>query len=131
VDTSVESGKTYHYELLIRATDGDEFRSPIATASTQAMTLSLGQNHPNPFNPQTVIPYELPASARAQRVRLWILDISGRIVRTLVDEDQSGGSHRAQWQGKDDRGESVSSGVYFYVLDVGGQRLTKKLVLLK
>ena len=54
LDESVEGGKTYHYELLIRTVDGDEFRSPIATVSTQSRGLVLGQNHPNPFNPQTM-----------------------------------------------------------------------------
>jgi flagellar hook assembly protein FlgD len=93
--------------------------------------LSLGQNHPNPFNPETTIPYDLPHSDKRERVRLWVLDIAGRIVTTLVDEDQGGGSYRVTWLGRDNRGEAVSSGVYFYVLDVGGQRRTKKLVLLK
>ena len=131
LDTSVEGGKTYHYELVIRAVAGGEFRSQIATVSTGALMLSLGQNHPNPFNPQTVIPYDLPHSMRQERVRLWIIDISGRIVATLVDEEQGGGPYRVTWQGRDDHGDAVSSGVYFYVLDVGGERRTKKLVLLK
>lgn len=131
LDTSVEGGKTYHYELLIRTTSGGEFRSQVATVSTTALTLTLGQNHPNPFNPQTVIPYDLPYSMRQEHVRLWILDISGRVVTTLVDDEQSGGSYRVTWEGRDNRGEQVSSGVYFYVLDVGGERRTKKLVLLK
>lgn len=91
----------------------------------------LHQNHPNPFNPQTTITYDLPSTSERVHVRLWIIDISGHIVRTLVDESQSGGSHRVDWQGKDDRGESVSSGVYFYALDAGGERRTRKLVLLK
>lgn len=93
--------------------------------------LALHQNYPNPFNPQTTISYELPAAARPERVRLRIVDVAGRVVRTLVNENQPGGSYRATWQGKDDRGESVSSGVYFYVLDAGGERRTRKLVLLK
>jgi hypothetical protein len=131
LDASVEGGKTYHYELVIRAAAGGEFRSQIATVSTGTLMLSLGQNHPNPFNPETTIPYDLPHSDKRERVRLWVLDIAGRIVTTLVDEDQGGGSYRVTWQGRDNRGEAVSSGVYFYVLDVGGQRRTKKLVLLK
>jgi hypothetical protein len=93
--------------------------------------LALHQNHPNPFNPQTTISYELPSTSERARVRLSILDISGRIVATLVDEDQSSGPHQVRWEGKDDRGQSVSSGVYFYVLDAGGERRTRKLVLLK
>jgi flagellar hook assembly protein FlgD len=62
---------------------------------------------------------------------LFILDVSGGIVRRLVNESQAGGAHTALWNGDDDRGTPVSSGVYFYVLDVEGRRLTKKLVLLK
>jgi hypothetical protein len=131
LDESVEGGKTYHYELLVKTVDGDEFRSPVVTVSTRSLGVVLGQNHPNPFNPQTVIPYELPASSRPERVRLWILDTAGRIVNTLVDEKQGGGSYRVVWEGKDARGQAVASGVYFYVLDVGGERRTRKLVLLK
>jgi hypothetical protein len=131
LDTSVEGGKTYQYELSIRAIGGDEFRSPVVTVSTSARELALHQNHPNPFNPQTTISYDLPASSKPERVRLWIIDISGRVVRTLVDEEQAGGSYQIEWQGRDDRGEAVSSGVYFYVLDVAGERRTRKLVLLK
>ncbi len=131
LDVTVEHGKTYHYELVIRTISGDEFRSPIATITMGGLTLVLGQNHPNPFNPRTSIPYQLPASLQPQRVHLWILDISGRIIATLVDEDQSAGEYRVDWHGKDDRGEAVSSGVYFTVLDVEGQRRTRKLVLLK
>ncbi len=91
----------------------------------------LNQNHPNPFNPQTTISYELPASASQARVRLWVLDISGRVVRSLVDEDQTGGAYEVRWDGRDDDGAGVSSGVYFYVLDAMGERQTRKLVLLK
>jgi flagellar hook assembly protein FlgD len=102
----------------------------VATVTTATQALSLGQNRPNPFNPQTTIPYVLPGGA-STRVRLSIVDIAGRLVRTLVNESQSGGPHEAAWNGKDDRGQSVSSGVYFYVLEAGGERRMKKLVLLK
>jgi hypothetical protein len=128
VDTSVEAGKTYHYELLVRTTDGDEFRSPVATVATTALGLALHQNIPNPFNPLTTIRYDLPLAAR---VRLSIVEVSGRRVRTLVDEQQAAGSREILWNGRDDDGHAVSSGVYFYVLDAGKQRLTRKLVLLK
>ncbi len=128
VDRKIEPGKTYHYELVIRTTDGDEFRSPIATVATAALGLTLHQNVPNPFNPLTTIRYDLPAAAR---VRLSIIDVSGRRVRTLVSEQQTAGSRAAIWNGRDDSGNSVSSGVYFYVLDAGKQRLTRKLVLMK
>jgi len=92
---------------------------------------ALHPNYPNPFNPQTTISYDVPASATPERVQLRIVDVTGRVVRTLVDESQAGGSYRVTWEGKDDRGKRASSGIYFSVLDVGGKRQTRKLALLK
>lgn len=128
LDAAVEPGNTYHYELLVRTRDGNTIRSPVASATTAALGFTLYQNQPNPFNPQTTIRYDIPG---ASHVRLVILDIAGRIIRALVDDTQPGGTHEAVWNGRDDRGAGVSSGVYFYVLDAGGARQTRKLVLLK
>lgn len=128
LDTSVKAGETYQYELLIRTMNGDEFRSPAVKVSLPELSLALHQNHPNPFNPQTTIAYDLPSTAR---VRLLVMDVSGKLVRTLVDETQAAGSRSVIWNGRDDNGNAVSSGVYFYVLDAGKERLTRKLVLLK
>jgi hypothetical protein len=130
-DESVDAGKTYHYELVVRTLDEDVYRSPIATVTMGARALALSQNHPNPFNPQTTISYDLPFVDESQRVRLSILDVSGRVVRTLVDEEQPGGSYAVEWEGRDDRGDAVASGVYFYVLDFGGERRSRRMVLLK
>ena len=129
VDRTVQASTTYRYELVVRTRAGGEYRSPTATVTTAAMNLSLGQNHPNPFNPQTTIPFDVPGNST--RVRLFVLDAGGRVVRTLVDENMPGGSHATIWDGRDTRGNAVSSGVYFYVLDVGGERRTRKMVLLK
>ncbi len=129
LDAAVEAGKTYRYELLVRTTDGDEFRSQTTTVTTPARALALYQNTPNPFNPQTTIRYDLQSGST--RVQLSIFDATGRNVRTLANEVQSGGSHSVIWNGRDDAGNAVSSGVYFYVLDAGKERLTRKLVLLK
>ena len=65
------------------------------------------------------------------RVRLAIYDSTGRLVRVLVDEEQSGGTRDVLWRGDDADGRAVTSGVYFCVLDSGGARRTQKLVLLK
>jgi hypothetical protein len=127
-DTLVKTGMTYDYQLLIRTTGGNEFRSPVATVALPGLALALHQNVPNPFNPQTSIRYDLPSFAHVQ---LAIFDVAGRRVRTLVDEVQAAASHEVLWSGSDDAGNSVSSGVYFYVLDTGKERLTRKLVLLK
>ena len=91
----------------------------------------LYQNHPNPFNPATTIQYEIPAGVSSVRVRLDIYDVQGRKIRALMDEVRSGGVQYAEWDGLDDRGQTVSSGVYFYVLRAGDKTLTRKMALLK
>ncbi len=93
---------------------------------------SLLQNVPNPFNPTTVIEFELPEAAR---VNLSIYDASGRLVRRLVDRELPAGTYSGSrgviWSGTDDRGMSVASGVYFYSLDMGGEKQTRKMVLVR
>ena len=88
----------------------------------------LGQNHPNPFNPTTTIRYSL---AEGSRVVISIYDVSGRLVRALVSEFKKAGGYSVDWNGKDSRGNAVSSGVYFYQMKTGDVRITKKMVLLK
>ena len=79
--------------------------------------LRLGQNFPNPFNPSTIIPYQLPA---ATRVRLEVFNILGQRVATLVDGERPAGFHTATWNGTDASGRGVGSGVYLYRL-LGGR----------
>ncbi|HEU4928801.1 MAG TPA: FlgD immunoglobulin-like domain containing protein, partial [Candidatus Krumholzibacteria bacterium] len=129
VDRDVQPSTTYQYELVVRTDNGDEYRSQPATVTTAARMLALGQNHPNPFNPSTTIPFTVAADD--SRVRLFVLDASGRLVRTLYNGTKPAGSHTVTWDGRDERGGAASSGVYFYVLDVGGERRTRKMVLLK
>ena len=129
VDNDVQPSTTYRYELVVRTADGEEYRSQPATLTTKALTLALGQNHPNPFNPSTTIPFTIAADD--SKVRLLILDASGRLVRTLFNGIKPAGTHTTTWDGRDDRGGATSSGVYFCVLDAGGERRTRKLVLLK
>jgi hypothetical protein len=97
-------------------------------AVTGAATLELSPNVPNPFNPRTTIRYELSSPGA---VRIGIYDVSGRLVRTIVDEQQPSGSHMAVWNGLDQAGSSVASGVYFIRLESHGRVLTRKSVLLK
>jgi len=101
------------------------------TATSELPTeLALGRNHPNPFNPQTIIPYTVPKGA-AMHVRIMVFDAAGRRVRTLVDEAQSAGAHEVIWRGENEAGSVVSSGIYYCMMDAGGKRFTQKLVLLK
>lgn len=90
--------------------------------------VQLHQNVPNPFNPATMIRFDVPRDARA---RLDIFDVSGRRVRALVNGMTGEGRHEAMWDGTNDRGELVGSGVYFYRLRVGADTMTRKMVLLK
>jgi hypothetical protein len=113
----------------IEITTLSDAESPLSYASR------LGQNHPNPFNPVTTIPYIVGGASEggaAQRVTLSVYDVAGRLVAKLVDEDQSPGAYQARWNGVNDRGAPVASGVYFYRLTVGRSEVfTSKLALLK
>jgi hypothetical protein len=88
----------------------------------------LSQNHPNPFNPSTKIEFTL---AKSGFVTLQIYDTLGRKVRTLVSEELSSGYKSVIWDGKNEDGEAVASGVYFYQLKVGDFSEPKKMLLLK
>ena len=89
---------------------------------------ALSQNTPNPFNPTTEINYALP---KASSVHLEVLNVLGQVVRTLVDEFQSAGNHKAVWDGRDGNYQEVSSGVYFYRIAAGEYAETRKMVLMK
>ena len=92
----------------------------------------LYQNYPNPFNPQTTIQYQLPAAAK---VTLKIYDVTGREIKTLVSREQAPGLYTIRWNGKSDRLQDATSGVYFcqMTLESTGERIVKvrKLILLK
>ena len=89
----------------------------------------LHQNFPNPFNPDTTIKYELAESAN---VTLQIYNVVGQVVRTLVgSEAQNAGRYQIRWNGMDDRGVPVSSGIYFYQISAGKFHAVQKLMLLK
>jgi len=89
---------------------------------------TLEQNYPNPFNPATAIRFQLSA---AGNVSLKIYDVLGRQVATLVSGTRTAGSHVVQWDGRDDRGQAVSSGVYLYQLATGASVVTRKMMLTK
>lgn len=86
------------------------------------------ENYPNPFNPTTTIRFSLPEAAH---LSLEIFDVSGRLVRTLIDGNRSAGFQSVIWNGKDDSGQAVSTGVYFYKFTTSYEVLTRKMVLLK
>lgn len=89
---------------------------------------SLNQSYPNPFNPEATILYNLPESGH---VTLRIYNTLGREIRTLVDKAQGSGSYRVEWNGTNNQGMKVSSGVYPYTIEVNDFKMAKKMVLLK
>jgi len=93
------------------------------------VTYALAQNYPNPFNPVTTIRYSIPPPGG--RVSIRIYNVRGELVRTLVDETVTAGSYAIPWEGEDNRGQRVASGVYFVRMVAGDFRSTKKLMVLK
>ncbi len=100
-------------------------------------SFDLSQNHPNPFNPVTNIKYSVgsrhkkPAGGFFNHVTLKIYNILGQKVRTLVDEPKGSGNYEVIWDGKDEEGNKVSSGIYFYTLGTENYQRTKKMILMK
>ncbi len=131
IDRNTGAGITYRYTLIVTTRDGDDFHSAPVTVTSGGYRQALYQNRPNPFNPSTSIRYSI-----AQRgvVTLRVYNTAGQLVRTLVDQIQSPtpGGFRVDWDGRNERGARVASGIYLYKLTVGGKNVdVKKLVLLK
>jgi hypothetical protein len=101
---------------------------PPSTDGLLPKAYALSQNYPNPFNPSTVIDYALPT---ASQVELTVFNVLGQRVAVLINGPQSAGSHTAFWDGRNDAGTSVASGLYFYRLTAGTFIQTRKMLLLK
>jgi hypothetical protein len=148
----------YHMlQLTITSTYVDSFRFSIPTVINVYLNEQVGirtvegetavpietvmrQNRPNPFNPSTTISFNIRgdggtgdpgASGTRQHVSLIVYDIRGRRVRTLIDSELEPGNHKIHWDGKDDKGRSVSSGMYLYTLKEGDKVFTRKMTVLK
>ena len=89
---------------------------------------SIEQNYPNPFNPTTVIDYQV---LNSELVTIKVYDLLGKEIKTLVNEEKKSGIYSAVWNGKDNIGNEVPSGIYFYVIRAGNFEQVKKMVLLR
>jgi hypothetical protein len=94
---------------------------------------ALSQNYPNPFNPVTTIRFKVEGERLKDptRITLKVYNLLGQLVKTLLDEEKFPGNYQVVWDGKDQNGEEVSSGIYFYKLKAKDYTETKKMVLLK
>ncbi len=95
---------------------------------TETKPFRLDQNHPNPFNPSTSISFQIPLK---ETVCLEVYNVSGRLVKTLKNGEMQPGFHTLTWNGSNDQGLAVSSGVYFYTLKTDSFISTKRMVMLK
>jgi len=98
------------------------------TFAAPAVVASLAQAYPNPMNPTATIWYTVGAPGK---VTLKVFDVSGRVIRTLVNESKATGRYPVIWDGTTDRGEKVASGVFFYQFEAPGYRSAKKLVIVQ
>jgi len=130
--TTIERTDTYSLDAIVRI----DFIPDTTTVSvgppgnrpTPPDPLHLFQNWPNPFSPGTQIAFDLPVAGRAE---LLIFDVSGRLVRTLVDEKRPAGLQSVRWDGRDETGRAVASGVYFYSLTAPGVDENRRMILVK
>jgi hypothetical protein len=137
-DSDVEPGYSYFYYLTTYDTDGNESTMHTRTSDPAVPAVSvrsnmpsrfvLSQNAPNPFNPTTTIPFIIPD---AGNVSLTIHSVTGQHVRTLIDAHMGTGQHAVTWDGTDDAGRAVASGVYLYRISAGKQTHVRRLVVVR
>ena len=130
-DVSVEAGKTYFYFLEDLDIFGEKERHKIIKVVVPPA--KPARPIPNPFNPDTWIPYDL---AKDASVAIRIYDVKGQLVRQLDLSNQKAGSYvdrdrAAYWNGRDQLGQSVGSGIYFYMLKAGDFQATRRMLILK
>ena len=120
VNTSGESGNSNTTEVIMPVSTDDPNNAPMVT--------ELIGCYPNPFNPTTTIKFNLDAP---KRVMIQIFDVSGRKVCTLVDEIRNKGAYSVSWNGSDNHGHPVSSGIYLIKMNAGSYAVTRKVTMLK
>ena len=110
-------------EIVVREPPSWKVVSGSACLDTRECTMTM---YPNPFNASTTLRYTL---SRPARVRMSVYDVLGRYVRTLMDEACPAGSHALMWDGTDEGGRTVASGVYLYRMEAGDYSAVRKMVV--
>ena len=126
---SLNPGEFHIYTTQKLPTPTGDILADTKPKKTNVVTnYQIDQNYPNPFNPSTQIKYQI---VNAGKVTLKIYDILGREIKTLVDKEQNNGSYSVVWNGENNTGQKVSSGIYIYRLISGSFISSKKMILLK
>ncbi|MCL4706715.1 Ig-like domain-containing protein [bacterium] len=129
LDAEVEVNARYFYKLEDIDLNGNiNVHGPVEITVAPPAKFDLSQNFPNPFNPSTSIRYQLPQDAL---VKLVIFNVLGQEVRELVNTIEKAGYHTVAWDGRDQRGRLVPTGIYHYRLEAAGQVMVKRMVLAK
>jgi hypothetical protein len=121
----VSSKSQYEHELAVICLDRGSTSAPAGPRSSR---FDLGQSFPNPLRESATIQFTM---ATADRAVVRILDVQGRLVRTLLNDEILAGRHTLEWDGRNDSGSIVSSGMYYYELEAGGERESRKAILIR
>ena len=118
----------YSYALVVDGMETDRGAEVEVVFDGTPTRFVMHRNYPNPFNPMTTVKFELPRPGHA---KLTVYDLSGRVVRTLVDENLPAAVHQRQWDGSNDQGHRVASGTYYFRLISDGFTSVQKVMLVK
>ncbi|MBN1154505.1 T9SS type A sorting domain-containing protein [candidate division KSB1 bacterium] len=129
LDIQFEPGKTYFYRLEEICRNGEsKYHPEISIESPKPQNFALYSNYPNPFNMRTVFKFQIPTPSH---VTINIYNVLGRKIKTIVDEKKEAGLYSAVWDGFDDEGAPVVSGLYFYQMVASNFRQTRKLTVVR
>ncbi|MCK6621381.1 MAG: T9SS type A sorting domain-containing protein [Calditrichaceae bacterium] len=134
-DAILSNGGTYWYQIADVDYQGVRtFHGPVSAQAPDLIpeAYALRPNYPNPFNPETTIRFEVPADPASNgKIALAIYNNLGMVVRTLVSGSVQPGIHTVKWDGRNDRGDQMASGVYFLRLQAGSFVQTQKMLLVR
>ncbi|RLC50903.1 MAG: hypothetical protein DRI23_06130, partial [Candidatus Cloacimonadota bacterium] len=133
-DEDLENGVYAYYVKALYGSYESEASNEVIIELTEANNIIIPENtallgnYPNPFNPTTEISFALKD---AEKVNLEIFNVRGQKVKTLVNKSMDAGLHQIVWEGLDDAGKQISSGIYFYKMQAGEYNATRKMIMMK
>ncbi len=129
IDTNVKAGVLYYYKIVDYDASGKSYEhGPVTMSIPVPKEFMLSQNYPNPFNPSTRVQYELPEQ---EHVKIHIYNMLGQLVTTLIDDVQEAGYYELVWNGRNQSGLDVATGIYLYRLQSSSKCITKRMVKIK